>query len=143
MPAPTPGETLIADLTTPGTSVVAHLAKAVSFDQDDLVTLAGFTECDFPGYAPIPITNWEDVDPNDPDIAQVVSAVLHFESGEAISGSQQALCLYLTATKDGVGTIFMAMEWFEIPYVFNYPGDALERQVRMSETLAQGPSLVE
>ncbi len=143
MPTPTPGEALIAELTDPGSLIVAHLAKAVSADPDDTVALTNFTECDFPGYAAVTITDYEDVDPGNPDVAQIVSAQLHFEASDAITDPQQAVAVYYTQPDGSGHTRLVDVGFFESDFAFVNPGDALERQLRVQRTIASGPSLVE
>ncbi|MBV9075163.1 MAG: hypothetical protein JOZ10_16175 [Acidobacteria bacterium] len=144
MPPPaTPGEILIADLTAPGTHIVAHLAKDFSFDPDVQADLAALVECDFPGYAAVPITDWADVLPGNPDVAEVVSAPCEFVAGDAITSPQQAKAVYITGEKTGEGLTLMQLVILDPPFVFVNPNDKLERQVRMAETTNEGPSVVE
>lgn len=143
MPVPTPGDNLIARLRTAGTSIVAHLGKAYSFDPNGPATLAQITECDFPGYAPVTITDWEDVRPGDAEQAEVVSAILHFEANDGITDIQEAKIAYYTGEKDGVGTFLMDVEILPHPFVFADPGNFFERQMRVAEPINTGPSLVE
>lgn len=143
MPVPTPGDNLIASLRTSGTQIVAHLAKAYTFDPEGPATLPQITECDFPGYAPVVITDWEDVRPGDPDVAEVLSAMLHFEADETITTPQQAVLFYVTGEKTGVAIVIMDLEIFSHPFIFAYPGDFIDRQTRVLEPVNSGPSLVE
>ena len=138
---PTPGDMLIADLNAAGTTIVAHLATAVAFDPaQSYAAITDFTEANFSGYEPITLNDWEDVAPGDTLIAHVLSAILHWEADENIAAPQQVVAVYVVGTKTGVQSILMSVELLVVPFTFFNPGDYLERQIRIEDTLNNGPT---
>lgn len=131
---PTPGDALIADLTQSGGVIVAHLAKAVNADPDDVIALADLVECNFPGYAPVMITDFEDVEPDNQDLADVLSAAIQFTAA-GLTTPQTAVAFYLTAHVGSDPAGFLSLEFFGDGFTFMVDGDQLVRQVRFERSL--------
>lgn len=130
---PTPGELLIAELVAPNATIVARLAKAVNTPFEGPVGLANIVEADFVGYAPLEITDWEDVSVDGEDLVQVLSPELTF-TAEAGVTPQQVVAVYVTCD-DGVNPPkLFSLDPLESPYIFSAPGDTLLRQVRVAST---------
>ena len=133
MPEPTPGELLIATLTPPNATIIARLAKSVTAYGDDGINLNNIVECDFPGYAPIVLIDWEDVDPGSVDGVQVLSAVIQFQPLNLIT-PQAAVAFYLTISAGSPQeTGLYKIELFDNTFVFDADNVVLERQVREVE----------
>ncbi len=131
---PTPGEVLVSELTLPGTKIVARLASAVTADPDDCLGPANFTECTFPGYLPITLTDWEDVAADDTECAEVLSAILHFQPSGLLAPTE-ALAFYLTIQVGTDPAGLLQAEVFERPFVFRSDAEDLQRQVRVTQDL--------
>ncbi len=138
---PTPGDALIAEFTVPGNVIVARLAKSINVDGDDVVTLANLVECDFEGYEPIPLSDFEDVDTTAADDLEIVSAQLQFVA-DGILAPQAAVAFYLTATipADPPTTLepvttLAQLEIFEGDVLFEQDGDLFQRQIRAIQSL--------
>jgi hypothetical protein len=140
MGSPTPGQALINQLTVAGLSIVAHLANEFTSDPDEVVTPANITEATFPGYAPINITDWFDVNPGSADAAEVLSAVLQFIAG-AITTPQEIWGFYVTIQYQSSAPQIFALDAWNEPFVFLNPGDMLQRQVRVINSLDAEPVL--
>lgn len=132
---PTPGSVLIGQMTPPNATIVARLAQSVTSDDSDVIDLSAIVECNFPGYAPVILDDWEDVDPGSEDAAQLVSAIIQFMA-DGIDLPQEAVAFYCTITAPGVDvTGLFSIENFPIPFTFAKDGDFLERQIRQTQAL--------
>lgn len=132
--SPTPGELLIGELSRPNVAIVAHLAKSVNVDGDDVIALTDLVECDFPGYSSVRLTDFEDVDPENPDMADVLSAIIQFWA-DGISQPEEAVAFYTTISIDGDAAGLDRLELFQGPFVFWQDGDIFERQIRYNQSL--------
>lgn len=138
MPATTAlGDDLLASLTDPNVTIVAKLAKAVTDDDSDQFTLASFTEADFPGYAAVPISDWEIVD-DDGEIAEGLSPEIDFVASDAIVTPQNIYAVYYVREEVGHDATLFHLELMEFPQVVEFPDDAVIRQLRV--TAAPEPS---
>lgn len=134
MPSPTPGQLLIDELTTPGVEIVAKLASAVAIDPDDPLNLANITEASFAGYAGVPVTDWEDVSVDGENVFQALSATVNFQAADGLT-PQNVVAVYVTAKPpDGAATL-LQIEVFPVEFTFTFPGQALQRQVRVMRTV--------
>jgi len=131
---PSPGDVLIDELTIEGNQIVARLAKAINAPTDDVITLADLVECDFPGYASVPLNDYEDVDPDAVDNREVLSAIVEFIAA-GITTPQSAVAFYITG-KQGAGAVgLIDLEVFNGEFHFAKDDDKLQRQVRFNQSL--------
>jgi len=81
-------------------TIVAHLAKNSLTAGQDEFALSALQECDFPGYAPIPLTTWH-LDPSSDDaVARMVADQCQWVAG-AIVTPQTATLVYITMAYNG------------------------------------------
>lgn len=94
---PEVGEILIANLIRArGVLVNARLAKVDIPLIGSTAVLGDFTECDFDGYAAIPLDDFPTPTINVDDAAEMVSPLKTWTAGMAISGPQTIYFVYVT-----------------------------------------------
>ncbi|HLI95892.1 MAG TPA: hypothetical protein VKT72_07370 [Candidatus Baltobacteraceae bacterium] len=117
-------------LTNPTNIIVAHLAQNSSAMLDDAAQLSDLVECNFSGYAPVPITNPDCFETGDPLQGQAVSDPIVFSADAHLAGAQMATSVYLTwQVGDGAPSLFRVIR-FTQPFIFDVPNRILQFQIR-------------
>jgi hypothetical protein len=130
----TPAEAFLAELVDPTTVIIAHLAKSVTVDPDNAIDLASFVEADFSGYQAQRITDLEIVssvsDPN----PQALSIEVAFVADDGIE-PQGVVAVYLSIQTSLYVERLLWVQPLDTPYVFEFPGDGILRQIRLTQIL--------
>lgn len=118
---PTPGgklEELYALMTNPDVQIVARLAQAPIVTDPDIIILADLTECNFPGYTPVPLTaSLADAD-EDVGAAVINGIGVDFEAGTIVT-PQRVTALYFTAQVTGQALRLVSVILFPSPLIVN------------------------
>lgn len=130
---PTPGsplDDLATQVADPLLQIVARLAKAPIGQQGAPLSLATLVECDFPGYAPVPIVTNLELAYDAPDYGEMTPVVAHFETG-AIVTPQRITHIYYTKTYNGANAGFLSGVAFNTPLIADTPGQGFDFEVRL------------
>lgn len=124
--------------------IVAHLAKNPIATDADVLTLADLVEADFPGYAPIPLANFDPQDYGDDTLGEALCGELNFEAG-AIVQPQTVYAVYLTLKQGSAQEDLFWPVVLERPIEFINQGDVFPGLFRfqMIDTDAVGSIPVE
>lgn len=140
MHTPTPGGPL-ADVATaladPLLHMVAHLAKAPRFGSLDGLVVADLTECNFAGYAPVPIVPTLEDPIDDPDFGLMDAFRAQWIAG-AVSGEQAVTALYVTASYNGSAPVLRAIAFFDPAVLITTAGQVIERDINCEGLLSPG-----
>lgn len=118
-------------LNDPTVLIVAHLAKNDIPPDFDKLLLADLVECDFDGYSPIEIMNWDVFQHEDEFLGEAVSEPLLFTAGDAIV-PQRASALYLVLYHVDEQVNLWRVYPLEPEFFFDVPGRELLKQIRVS-----------
>jgi len=121
---------LLAFLARTDVTIVAHLGSQDIPDDLDQVSLSDMVECTFNGYAPVTLTGVPDIVDNEDDYAEALYPPVEWTAGDTIAPSR-ITCVYTTLTVTGVDTKLFIFEPFEIPIIFDTPGQSMRRQIRV------------
>lgn len=129
------GAHLDAELSNPALTIVAHLAKTPIALDADSVPIEGIEECDFPGYAPIVLTDhWIDVF-DDETYAEAFFPEVEWVAEDVVT-PQLVTAVYVTITYDGVGTVLNNVSILDTPLVIDTPGQTISRNFSVMATNA-------
>lgn len=82
-------------LTDESNQIVAHLGKNAIPSNAELVAAADLVECDFPGYAPIRLTEWTPIFLDDDFYGEADSGEVEWSAGNIVT-PQTITCVYVT-----------------------------------------------
>lgn len=131
---PTPGgvcDRLNTMLSDPLFSIVARLAKAPSAANVDGVLLSELVECDFPGYAAVPLTPKIDDPVDEAHYGEIDSQRITFTVG-AITVPQVITHLYVTKTYNGTGATLVMAVAFPEPIIVSRATQVLEWDINLA-----------
>lgn len=117
-------------LLDPTVSIVAHLTKLPIPEDASGLTLADLIECDFPGYAPWKITDWDIMQHEDDFMGEAISEPIQFASTGPII-EQLAFGMFVTIQREGGDPVLWQLFRFDESYAFQYLGRPFECQVRI------------
>lgn len=124
-------DTLLAFLTDPAITIVARLAQNTINPESESLQLSDFTQCDFPGYAPVTNFDWDATTLDDAEQGEALSAVISFTAG-AIVTPQPITAFYVEITYPGQEPVLLQAEVFDTPEAVEAEGDTFTRQVRIN-----------
>lgn len=132
MPVTLTGESrnLALLLSSPDTRIIARLAKNSLDVQDETAILTDLVECDFAGYAPVPLTTFDFFQVEDELCGEALSAPIEFVAGP-LDTPQLAGCLYVTIAKGNDDPRLWQLFIFDADFAFDAPGRTLRRQLRI------------
>lgn len=120
---------LLDELNFPLRKIRVRACKAaLSFDADE-IGLADLVECDFDGYSPVELKEWEPVLWDDADYAEVVGPDVQFTAGENVT-PQTITALYLTIEDPGEAETVREIFVLPQPILFALPGQTFTRRIR-------------
>lgn len=111
-------------------SIVAHLAKNEIPLDLTAVTLALFTEADFPGYEPITIDAWLDEEQESEDYGKVVSDFFMWQADDLV-GAYPVTAVYITMQEGEDPPLLLQCEIFNQPQAFTGAGQFLKRRLKI------------
>lgn len=114
---PTPGLELAeidAMMADPLFQIVARLAKGPADSQDNAIALADLVECDFPGYAPIPLTLNLDEAVDEIGLGALSPQRIEWIAGTIVT-AQYITHIYYTKTYNGAGVSLVSAIAFDNP----------------------------
>lgn len=115
---------LVETMADPLLEIVARLAKGPTSILDAPIALADLVECDFAGYAPIPLTATLNEAVDDPYYAEADSQSLQWVVG-AISAVQPIVGLYYTSRYNGGAWGLVTAVPFDEPMQAYYQGQLI------------------
>ena len=115
----------------PAAKIVMHLAQNVIPGEVDTVALGDFTECNFPGYAPIRLTEWDALETANDNLGDVASSYVEFIA-EAIETPQLITAVYVTI-QDGTGPIYLMWVYYlDQPLLVGEAGHMYRKRCRIT-----------
>lgn len=127
------GETaaLVEHVSNPAVSIVMHLAKNAFAADLESVLLADFVECDFPGYAPIRLTEFIAEDTDNAALGEVVSEYAEFVAGDLVD-PQQISAVYVTQ-QVGDNPAQLLWPYFpDFPVLMTKKGETYRKRFRLT-----------
>lgn len=116
----------------PATPMLLHAAKSPIPDGVFEVQLADIVECDFPGYAPIPLNDFDETEADYGDDVGEVLTDVHTFAADADFTTPQSICFYyITYTPPGGPTQLKGITNLPMPIEINVPFQEVELRVRM------------
>jgi len=130
---PTPGgvlEDVVEMMSDPARAIVAHLAKLPMFAGNTSVALVDLVECDFLGYAPVPLILDLDNAVEEDGFCWLSPQTVEFEVG-AIVEPQLVTAIYITDAYTGVAPTLLTVIPFHQPVVVREPNSTLPFEVNL------------
>jgi len=113
---------LMSQLEDPDTAIVAHLGKNPIPSTVDVIDPTTLVECDFPGYAPVKLTDWEPIFLDDDNYGEADSGEVDWTAG-AVVAAQVITCVFVTVqvgdSPERIWDVIVLPE----PVAINLPGD--------------------
>lgn len=126
---PTEIDNLQGFLSDPLRRIVAHLGTAVVAGLSDTPSIANMVEATFPGYAPVPLTEFTPDETSADDLATQIADACEFTAGDIVT-PQTVTVLYVTMTYDGGDPVLLQMFPLDPALTFEKPGHQFSRNVR-------------
>lgn len=121
---------LFQNLNNPAVSIVAHLAKSPIDPELDSIALEDLVECNFVGYAPIPITDWNVFEGEAPDLGEALSPMLEWVAGEDVA-TQPVTLVYITMQTPGNPIVMLDSQIVTPHFQMDAEGRTFARQYRL------------
>lgn len=121
---------LVPLLNGPTLPMVLHAAKSPIPDDAVDVLLADIVECDFPGYAAIPLTGFDETVNDFADVGEALTDVLEFTPSDALVNAQPIFFYYITRHPPGHAVQLMQVVNLPVPIDVSVPGKPIQLQVR-------------
>lgn len=112
-------------------AIVMHLAQNVFPLEVDSIQLSDFTECDFPGYAPVQLTEWDSLPTADELKGETLSEYAEFIRGKG-NGSQQITAVYVTKQIGDNPPELLWPEYLDIPLLVSQEGQIYRKRFRLN-----------
>jgi len=109
-------------LQDPVNKITARLAQNAIAPNVDQIQLADLVECNFPGYTPHEIDEWENVDYDEEGYGQAITGPLSW-SPQGIEEAQAITAVYLTISKDGAPDVLLWVIPLLTPIIFDDDND--------------------
>lgn len=121
---------LKALMNNPATPTVLHASKMPIPQEAETIALADIVECDFPGYAPIVLDDFDDTDNDYQEAGEALTSVREISSNNDLVAPQPICFLYVTHTPDGGARALMEIINLPEAIIINVPNQAVQFQVR-------------
>lgn len=122
---------LLTYLQNPAVLIVAHLGKNPIAKDVAQILLTDLVECDFPGYAPVPIKDWEIVEEEGDDYAEALSPEIYFQAATIVT-AQQIFSTYLTISEGSNPPVLFQANLLDQPVTIDTEDQAYGINVRFS-----------
>lgn len=121
-------------MNNPAAPMVLRASKTQIPQNAETIALGDIVQCDFSGYAPIVLDDFDDTDNDYEEAGEALTSVRQFGSDDDMVGSQEICFLYVTQEPTAGPAVLMEIINLPMPICITGPNQAYQFQVRAMST---------